>query len=134
MKSPIAAAVLAATLIVPGAVVASDLCVDIDGDYVVLQSYKPPKPGKCKPFKGAYSNNNAGAIDGSACTNSAGNTLRIVYTLLANSGNYSAYVNLPYPSLTGGSFTIVRAVNGNSVSTFSGSSSAVECPTKYPIP
>jgi len=133
MKSPIAI-VLAAALLFPVAARAGDLCVDIDGEFVVLQGYKPPKPGKCKPFKGAYAVNTPGAIDGSACTSSAGNTFRLAYTLLVASGNYSAYVNLPYPSLTGGSFTMIRAVNGNSVSTFSGASSAIECPTKYPIP
>src|SRR5215212_10976165 len=83
---------------------ASDFCFNVGAGTLVVKNFKPPRPNRCTAFKGAYFNTVLGATTGSACTNTAGNTLRVGFSLEGGNGSLVGQLNIPYPSLTGGTY------------------------------
>src|SRR5262245_48997529 len=72
-RRTIASAVLVGLLSAGQAAHAADFCFFLDGlGDIVVKGFKPPKPDKCKTFKGAYFPNFGSIVNGSACTNATG--------------------------------------------------------------
>jgi hypothetical protein len=129
-----AIAVLIGLLGSGGTAYARDFCFSVGTATLVAKGFTPPRPNKCKPFKGAYFNTVAGATSGSACTNAAGNTLRVGFSLESGLGSLVGQLTIPYPSLTGGTYRYEFSNAPNSVQTFSGPASGAPCATTIPIP
>jgi len=134
----ILAIVLTGALAPAGIAQAKDFCLEFGagptGDVIVIKGFKPPKPGKCRPFKkGAYFNNGAfnGAIDGTACTNSTGDTMRVSWSLFDANNAYLGRFDIPYPALGAGTWSYVIVNSGVQ----SGLANAVVCASpSAPIP
>jgi hypothetical protein len=112
---------------------AGDFCFTVGAVELVVKGFSPPKPGKCKAFKGAYFSTVPAATTGSACTNTAGNTLRATFSLEGGDGSLVGQINIPYPSLTGGTYRYELSKAPNSVQTFTGSASGDACAAPVPI-
>src|SRR6185369_9532480 len=97
---------------------AGDFCFGVGVATLVVKSFRPPRPNRCTPFKGAYFNTVPGATTGSACTNTAGNTLRVGFSLEGGNGSLVGQLTLPYPSLTGGTYRYELSKAPDSVQTF----------------
>jgi hypothetical protein len=117
---------------------AADLCLDLGGViYVGKQVTIPPKGG-CKTWKGvAPGLCTLGTTTGTICRNTANNRVDVsLTTTCANAeGVYTDHVQLPYPSLVGGSedFYVLDVGSGGFANTFS--ADKVTCvPSTVPIP
>jgi hypothetical protein len=113
---------------------AGDFCFSVGIAKLVAKGFKPPKPNTCRVFKGAYFNNVAGAVTGSACTNAVGNTLRVGFSVEGGNGSLVGLLNIPYPSLTGGTFRYELSNAQSGVQTFTGAASGERCAAPVPIP
>lgn len=86
---------------------ASGICFQAaNHNLAVVKRYSKPSPGTCKNFAGwegflGFEQ----AVFGTACLNSAGNELRVGYTIAAYGEPDSVWMLLPYPSLMGGAAT-----------------------------
>jgi len=129
-----AIAALIGLLASSGTARAGDFCFGVGVATLVAKGFRPPKPNKCKLFKGAYFNNIPAAVTGSACTNAAGNTLRVGFSLESGNGSFVGQLNIPYPSLTGGTYRYELSNTPNSVQTFSGVASGAPCAAPIPVP
>lgn len=116
------------------AVFAGDFCFSVGVATLVVKSFKPPRPNRCVAFKGAYFNTVPGATTGSACTNTAGNTLRVGFSLEGGNGSLVGNLNIPYPALTGGTYRYELSKAPDDVQTFTGTASGAPCPAPVPIP
>lgn len=115
---------------------AADFCITSDAGLFVARGFKPPNPGKCKSFtKGTYFANISGIALGAACTNSAGDTLRVTWAFDDEAGiSYHGRFDIPYPSLSGGTVTYTQAADPNTVISSTGVvTSAAPCATPVPI-
>jgi hypothetical protein len=95
---------------------------------VVVKKNSKPSKGSCKTFSGWASWYSASPVTGSACLNSAGDTLRAGYTIHDVAyGGVPIFVSmvLPYPSLTSG-YSWVR-VEGQGFATSSSDAGAGLC-------
>jgi hypothetical protein len=117
-----------------GSAYAGDFCFSVGVATLVAKSFRPPKPNTCKAFKGAYFNTVPGATTGSACTNAAGNTLRVGFSLEGGNGSLVGQLNIPYPSLAGGTYRYELSNGPNNVQTFTGAASGAPCAAPVPIP
>ncbi len=95
---------------------ATDYCFKVSGfDYLVVKGFKPPKPDKCRVFKGAYLFYGPSMASGSACTNAAGTTMRVSYSssasgLAVSSGTvFRTYMDDASNYVTSSSSSVVSA-------------------------
>jgi len=117
------------------------MCFDTSGrSFIVAKKYSRPSKGTCKPLMGFEGHALLGGalslVSGTVCLNSAGDTLRVAYTVYpqVDPSIRTALVgqmNLPYPSLE----------NGNSVEDdpsgqgfFVTAASGAPCFFREPIP
>ncbi len=116
---------------------AGDSCLDTGNGIIVAKGLKAPKPGKCSIAKGAYYVSQNGAVSVTACTNSAGNATRVLWTSHSNGAVIVGSADIPYPALSGGDFEYEYSYGGGtSVSSFglTGTVSLAPCTMSYPIP
>ncbi len=98
----------------------------------VVKKYSKPSRGTCKSFAGWEGFlGGSQAVFGTACLNSAGNELRVGYTIAAYGDPDSVWMLLPYPSLTGGAATTKF---GNSASVASDASAGSCVQLSLPMP
>ena len=123
-------------LLCAGTAHAADFCIDFAAQAIVLKGFKPPKPGKCKFIKGAYF-----SIDtliepqfGTACTNTAGDKMRVGMSYGYSSYSVVGTFEFPYPSMTGGTFRYTQSAVPNTVLGGVQAASGAPCAAPVPIP
>jgi len=106
------AVALGALVAGPARAPALDMCFDTNfRSIIVAKGYSAPSKGTCRPLMGFEGHASLGGtpslVSGTACLNSAGNTLRVAYTVYPQiDPTYRTVlvgqIDLPYPSLENG--------------------------------
>lgn len=105
-----------AALVVPAAAHARDYCFNSSSVtpavLIVAKDFKVPRRGKCRPIvgwdAGYFVFADARPASGTACLNTAGDTLHVGVTIHATFSAYGTeeqlqvHMRLPYPALSGG--------------------------------
>ena len=109
---------------------------------VVAKDFKTPRRGKCRPIVGWEAGFYGFAVtrpaSGTACLNTAGDTLHVGVTVHATAGDFGfadelqVHMKLPYPALVDGSVFIRR--NDPSLTAFRGDGTAGDCGYTITIP
>jgi len=142
---PVAAVLLLSfVVLLPVRARAADTCfTDSASLTLVAKGFKLPSRNKCTPVQGqVYSFANASmepwVFTGAACTNAAGNMLRLNYSFYVYVDGFAykwGHMDIPLPAKKGGNASESEAANPNGESKIGGGAAIVTCePPTIPLP